>query len=94
MVTVVAIFVLLVLAVWLYAALAIGWLLANWGAPAAAAFAAFVSVERLGADTSAALIAALVAFVVARIVIVRVIQSLAGLWRASTEPRPLDALAP
>lgn len=87
MVTVVAIFAVLVLALWLYAALAIAMLLINWGAPAAAAFMAFVYAERIGADTTAALLAALLAFVAARVVIVRLARSLAGLWRAVRDPQ-------
>ncbi len=88
MVTVIAIFVVLVLALWLCAALAIAVLLLNWGAPAAAAFATFVTADRLGADTAVALIAALLAFAVARIVIVVTLRSLIGLWRMIVEPRP------
>lgn len=88
MVTVVAIFVVLVLAQWLCAALAIAVLLVNWGAPAGAAFITLVYADRLGADPTAALLAALLAFAAVRVVIVRVVRSIAAAWPTATEPRP------
>lgn len=80
-VTVVAIIAVLVLALWLCAALAIGFLLLTWGAPAAAAFAVFIYADRLGIDTPITLAAAVLTFIAVRSVIVGTMRVLIGWWR-------------
>lgn len=87
MVTVVAIFAVLVLALWLCAVLAIGILLVSWGAPAAAAFAAFVYMDRLGLETPIAGASALGVFILVRIVVVRLATALIYLLGARLPPR-------